>query len=215
MFPTATLRLAPRRTLVRPLLGAALGVLMATSAARAQETRRTVGVTFHRSTSSRAIASQAVSVSSVEVDVSFPILDSDWWRIEYEIAIPVALVHDNPTGAVSSFGDTWVVWNPPPPTTTLGIGAQPVGIRALVGPRRARLQLDASGGFIRFGTPLLAANGTRFNFTADAGVGVRLALPDRGYAVAGYRLHHVSNGGLGEVNPGLDAHELYLGVLFE
>jgi hypothetical protein len=27
-----------------------------------------------------------------------------------------------------------------------------------------------------------------------------------------YRIHHASNGGLGEVNPGMDSHQLYVGA---
>jgi hypothetical protein len=44
------------------------------------------------------------------------------------------------------------------------------------------------------------------------GVGLRMSWLARGVVVVGYRRRHLSNAGLGEVNPGLNSHMLFLGV---
>jgi hypothetical protein len=89
---------------------------------------------------------------------------------------------------------------------------RPSGMRAWLGDSALRLQADVTGGFLYFGRPLLAANATRFNFTGSAGLGLRVAAGEGGWLLIGYRVHHTSNGGLGEVNPGMDAHQVYVGA---
>ena len=159
-----------------------------------------------------------VSLSTVEIEMVLPLLRHSWWGLEYPIvAVPMAVVRNNQTGTarlISSTGQ-WVILNPPPRATTHGFGIKPIGLRGWAGPHHVRLQGDVSAGFLRFGAPLLASNAARFNFTAELGIGVRVEMPERGHVVLGYRLHHVSNGGFGEFNPGLDSHLLYLGLWFQ
>ena len=155
---------------------------------------------------------EAVGVTTVEVEWTLPIRDGGWWGLEYAAAGTVAVVQGNPRGVVETSPAEWVVWNPPPTTTTFGVGLRGMGMRGWIGGERLRLQADLAGGFLYFGTPLLAANATRFNFTGAAGLGLRVAAGDSGHLVIGYRVQHLSNGGLGEVNPGMDAHQVYLGA---
>jgi len=96
--------------------------------------------------------------------------------------------------------------------STLGFGIKPLGVRGWVGSPRVRLELDASAGVMHFGDPLLASNATRFNFVYDYALGLGVKLPGGGRAVVGYRHHHLSNAGLGDVNPGLDSHAAFVGL---
>jgi len=73
-----------------------------------------------------------------------------------------------------------------------------------------RLQANLSRGVLGFAIPTPSANSTRLNFTGEAGLGLRFLIPD-GRVAVGYRLHHLSNAGRGEVNPGVDSHLLVLG----
>ncbi len=94
----------------------------------------------------------------------------------------------------------------------VGAGIKPLALRAWAGSGPVRLEGDVSAGAMFFARPMLAANATRFNFVAEADLGVRFTLPDGRRIVVGYRRHHLSNGGLGDVNPGLNSHVLYLGL---
>jgi hypothetical protein len=159
-----------------------------------------------------------VSVSSLEVDVAWPLARGGWWGADYSVrAVPFALVRDNPTEAAerNRNGPGWTISSRTARGSTVGLGIKPVGVRAWAGGRRLALLGEASGGVVRFGTPLLAANGTRVNFVAEVGVGVRLDLPGRARAIVGYKWHHLSNAGLGEVNPGLDSDLVSVGFWFE
>ncbi|HUF75463.1 MAG TPA: acyloxyacyl hydrolase, partial [Longimicrobiales bacterium] len=96
--------------------------------------------------------------------------------------------------------------------TTFGVGMRGTGMRGWMGWEHLSLQADLAGGFLYFDTPLLAANASRFNFTGAASVALRVAAGEGGHLVLGYRILHLSNGGLGEVNPGMDAYQIHLGA---
>ncbi|MBI2829047.1 MAG: acyloxyacyl hydrolase [Acidobacteria bacterium] len=53
---------------------------------------------------------------------------------------------------------------------------------------------------------------SRFNFTAQSGLGLQLPLAGRRSLVFGYRLHHISNGGLGPRSPSLNSNVVYGGL---
>ena len=54
---------------------------------------------------------------------------------------------------------------------------------------------------------------TQFNFTAQLGGGVQLFTSSRRTAIdLGYKYHHISNANLGNQNPGMDSHMLFVGV---
>jgi hypothetical protein len=95
-----------------------------------------------------------------------------------------------------------------------GVGAAPLGLRILFRPRAAlQPYVAASGGALWFRHPVPTPDAGRFNFIADAGGGIRYAHPGKIGVMAGYRLQHISNGGTAAVNPGLDAHMFYLGIV--
>jgi hypothetical protein len=50
------------------------------------------------------------------------------------------------------------------------------------------------------------------NFTADAGVAADVRVAQRLALIAGWRLNHISNGGRGKVNPGMNSRMIELGL---
>lgn len=89
----------------------------------------------------------------------------------------------------------------------------PLGLRVVVMPTEmVHPFVGAAAGGIYFAKPMPAANGRRFNFSAEAGAGVHVVL-QAGWGIdVGFKLHHLSNAGTGEENPGLDSKVFYLGV---
>ena len=95
-----------------------------------------------------------------------------------------------------------------------GVGAAPVGLKLyLRRQRRVKPFVDGSGGFLYFGEPVPVniTGATRFNWTFDFGGGIQISTGDRRAITVGYKLHHISNGGRSEINPGLDANLFYVG----
>ena len=98
--------------------------------------------------------------------------------------------------------------------TVYGAGVVPLGLqlRAALG-SRAALLVRTSGGAAVFAQQIPDPAGTRLNFTADIGAALELRLTQTLGASAAFRLHHLSNGGTGRVNPGMDSRMLELGIV--
>jgi hypothetical protein len=67
--------------------------------------------------------------------------------------------------------------------------------------RRWSLFAEVAGGVLSTNRPV-PEDTLRLNFTAHAGVGVRLRVSIRHAILAGYRFHHISNGNRRPTNPG-------------
>jgi hypothetical protein len=97
--------------------------------------------------------------------------------------------------------------------TAHGAGAAPVGF---VGRWRVShtfgLQLRASGGMVYFSQAVPDPLGCRLNFTADAGIAADVRVANKLALVVGSRLNHISNGGRGQVNPGMNSRMIELGL---
>jgi hypothetical protein len=198
---------------------------LAPASARAQEASRSVGLLVSHSLASATSAQGSecfcggrdvlapVSISSIELELSLPIRAESTWGVDVPLrAIPIVVARNNPSSA--AYQDTQGVWAmslDTPRSSTRGFGIKPLGLRAWAGRSKVRLFADASAGVVHFGTPLLASNATRFNFVYDLGLGVQVDVPGAGRLALGFRRHHLSNAGLGEVNPGLDSDVAYLG----
>jgi len=95
--------------------------------------------------------------------------------------------------------------------TAYGVGLVPVGFRAragIAGPLQVAIGL--SGGSIYFNRRVPDPGETRFNFTADGNAAI-LYRTQFGAIDAGFRLHHISNGNTGRVNPGMNSRLLFIG----
>jgi hypothetical protein len=97
--------------------------------------------------------------------------------------------------------------------TTYGAGVVPFGLTGDIALGRALLlEAGISGGVVMFAAPIPDPGERRFNFTGDGRAGLLLRLASHTAMYAGYRFNHISNGGAGPVNPGMNSHLLELGV---
>jgi hypothetical protein len=93
-----------------------------------------------------------------------------------------------------------------------GGGITPIGLST----RFARsngvaLLTEASAGAIMFDKTVPYPNTTRLNYNLAAGTAVEIPVRGRAVMSIGYYMHHLSNGGQGEFNPGILAHSLQIG----
>jgi hypothetical protein len=94
-----------------------------------------------------------------------------------------------------------------------GVGGSPIGAQVnFVHYRHVEPFLTSGGGFLYFNHRMFGTT-QQFNFTAQLGGGVQLFTSSRRTAIdLGYKYHHISNANLGNQNPGLDSHMLFVGV---
>ncbi|MDZ7660202.1 MAG: acyloxyacyl hydrolase [Fodinibius sp.] len=69
----------------------------------------------------------------------------------------------------------------------------------------------SSTGFMYFKKPFPDSRGVQFNLTLELGTGVEVMVFDNVSLTIGYKYHHMSNGQLGEINPGVDSNIFYSG----
>ncbi len=103
--------------------------------------------------------------------------------------------------------DVWTV-------TAYGAGLMPAsftfGVRAT---DRLRVRTRVSAGAVQLTHPVPLAQGTKFNFIADGSLSVELLATGTLALTAGMGLNHISNGGLGRVNLGMDSRMFELGAV--
>jgi hypothetical protein len=188
----------------------------------AQVAGRRVGATLAHSLESRASSRPAacatacddvlapLTLSSLEIEASFPLRNLARGGLDYIVrAVPLVIARENPTEAAQLGPRGWGLPASTTRSTTVGLGIKPVGFRGWLRWRRWSFHADAAGGFLRFGSPVLASNAARFNFVLEFGAGVRYHR-----TAMSFRRHHLSNGGMGEVNPGLNSYVLALTYAF-
>jgi hypothetical protein len=99
------------------------------------------------------------------------------------------------------------------PYTAFGVGVLPLAFRWQTPPeRRFGVIADIDGGGVWFSRRVPVRDGTYFNFAARGGIDGLYRVKDGLWLSAGYRHLHLSNGGTGAVNPGLDVPLVALGV---
>jgi len=94
-----------------------------------------------------------------------------------------------------------------------GVGGSPIGAQVnFVHFRRVEPFLTSGGGFLYFNHRMFGTS-QQFNFTAQLAGGVQLFSSNRCTAVdIGYKYHHISNANMGNQNPGMDSHMLFIGM---
>lgn len=92
-----------------------------------------------------------------------------------------------------------------------GVGVTPLAWRWNLEPRGRLVPFAEVGGGALWTSAPIPATTTGSNFTAHAGLGVRVFARDQHALVVGYRLHHISNGNRLRRNPGVNAHMLTVG----
>ncbi len=92
-----------------------------------------------------------------------------------------------------------------------GLAVAPLQWRWNLASRRSLHPFAEVGGGMLWTTRAIPSGTTGTNFMTHGGVGVRLLSGRHRGLVAGYRLHHISNGNRLRRNPGVNAHMLTLG----
>jgi lipid A 3-O-deacylase PagL len=98
------------------------------------------------------------------------------------------------------------------PNRTYGFGITPVLWRWNFEPRGRFAPFAQLAGGALWTTSPVPQDTTTANFTANAGVGVRILVKSHQALVLMYRFDHISNGNRLETNPGVNAHALHFGL---
>lgn len=97
--------------------------------------------------------------------------------------------------------------------TAYGVGMRPAGLR-LTFRTADQVQPFVAGstGLVFFNRSVPNGLGKSTNFMFAVGAGLRVVLNSTLILTTGYRYYHLSNGFRGQINPGVDANLLQLGV---
>lgn len=97
--------------------------------------------------------------------------------------------------------------------TVPGFGITPIGLQLRTfTSRKVQLTFSLGLGAAWYQRPIPDPDERQLNFMGDVGVGLQFELREAA-VLAGIRHSHTSNGGTGNVNPGLDSRVLYLGAV--
>jgi hypothetical protein len=132
--------------------------------------------------------------------------------------IPLAILSNTPEYRVRSIrmpdGSTLRVKTETGRSPAVGAGFVPAALQFYtVSVRPLRLFVGGSAGALFFTRNTPVPESRRFNIALEAGGGAELLARDGRALVVGYRFNHLSNAGTADVNPGVDTHMLYLGVM--
>lgn len=99
-------------------------------------------------------------------------------------------------------------------SSVVGAGFSPLGLQ-FYSTRHGNTRLFGGGsaGGIWFNRDIPMEGARRFNFALQLGTGVELTARNGGALVLGYKFHHLSNAGTARINPGMDGHVFYLGLM--
>jgi len=133
--------------------------------------------------------------------------------LEYTVdVVPVALVSgpkggfSNPGGLPSPGGGRDYVY---------GAGVIPLGFKLFAAPEhRIKPYLTISSGPFFFTKDVPVPDSARFNFISTAGGGVQIFLSSRRAVSIEYRVGHLSNAGVGHLNPGFNSSTVHVGFSF-
>jgi len=99
--------------------------------------------------------------------------------------------------------------------TAYAYGIAPLGLQINFRPRK-KIQPFTAGsvGLLYFNKRIPDEFGTRFTYTAEVGAGAEIRLKEKRALTIGYKYLHLSNGGRGILNPGIDNNLFYVGYSF-
>lgn len=97
-----------------------------------------------------------------------------------------------------------------PRNTLSGVGVTPLGFQVnFFDSATIQPFLNSSGGFMLLDDPFPDQRGEKFNFTFSLGSGLEFMLSNSISLSVGLKYHHISNGDMGQVNPGIDSAVFY------
>jgi hypothetical protein len=181
----------------------------------------------HSTIPSRATTTQYRDMYILDLHAGWTLASNDFLSVEYAPGVvPLAVSTRNPreyapqVTASCAYGNACEnfsalsVSTVPQFTTTYGFGLTPVGFRMRIfRSRPLQLLTYANGGALWFTHRIPDPEATQFNFTAELGAALQINLPNRLALAVGYSWHHTSNGGTGEVNPGLNSRAIAIGIV--
>lgn len=98
-------------------------------------------------------------------------------------------------------------------TSISGVGLAPAGFQLnFNSDRPIQPFFKSSGGFMYLNKPFPDDRGIQFNFTLELGGGLEFILSSHSSFTIGYKYHHMSNGEIGIINPGVDSNMFYAGI---
>lgn len=147
------------------------------------------------------------------VRASFTFARSDGVAVRYNAdAIPLAVVSGSHRELTGSRPGTAQGSRSVEVAPAYGFGFSPVGLEVeLFRQWPVRPTLGASAGVLWFGKPVPEPESRSFNFAAEFTGGVEVSTAV-GVLAVGARLHHFSNAGTADLNPGQDTRLLYVGL---
>jgi len=130
--------------------------------------------------------------------------------LEYTLdLVPVAVVSgpkggfSNPGGVASPGGGRDYAY---------GAGVIPVGFKMFVAPQhRIKPYVTVSSGPFYFSKQVPVPNSAQFNFLSTGGGGIQIFLSERRAISIEYRVGHLSNAGVGNLNPGFNSSTIHAG----
>lgn len=94
-----------------------------------------------------------------------------------------------------------------------GFGVSPLGFQYNLNQQNGvQPFFKSSTGFMFFDEPFPDERGVKFNFTLELGGGLEFVVSEHLSLSVGYKYHHMSNGQIGQINPGVDSNIFYTGI---
>lgn len=94
-----------------------------------------------------------------------------------------------------------------------GHGITPVGLQFNFNTKNVvQPFFKSSTGYMYFTEPFPDERGVKFNFTLELGTGLEFVVGQNLSLSVGYKYHHMSNGQIGKINPGVDSNVFYTGI---
>ena len=140
------------------------------------------------------------------------------WELRRTFEIPLAMVERTSDQTVYCYNTRrgpggWICEEDQSDKAAIGVGLIPFGLHWQTAvPGTAQFHFRAAAGAMAFSNPTPVFGSTRANFVLEAGGGLTFPRALGREVMIGYKLHHISNAGLGRNNPGLDSNVLYLSL---
>jgi hypothetical protein len=140
------------------------------------------------------------------------------WELRGTFEIPLAMVQRTSDRTEYCYNTPrppggWLCEDDRSDAIALGIGVIPLGLHWQSDvPGAAQFHFRVAGGILAFSNPTPVIQSTRANFVLEAGGGLTFQRALGREVMIGYKLHHISNAGFGNKNPGLDSNVLYVSL---
>lgn len=100
-------------------------------------------------------------------------------------------------------------------TSLSGFGITPIGLQSnFRTSRNIQPFINTSAGLMFLEKPFPDIRGEKINFTFSLGAGIEFVVAPNASLSIGYKYYHLSNGEIGEVNPGIDSNLFYSSLTF-